>query len=525
MNCPHCHAPVQQTNTLCPQCGGPLASKADPFLGQLIHNEFRILRKLGEGGFGAVYEAEQVTLQRKVAVKTLHRHLSTSPNIAARFRREGIVASRLTHPSAVKIVSFGETPDGLIWLAMEFIDGKSLREHLTATKSMAAHDVVGLCSSLCEVLEEAHQKGIVHRDLKPENIMLAPLTGGRILAKVLDFGIASLVEDPSITKTGVISGTPAYMPPEQWKGLKHTDARTDLYALGVIAYQCLSGRLPFEADSAPEWLTKHCFEPPLPLQDRVGGAQIPAALMAVIMKALEKEPRDRQQSALQLKHELEASLLPGAVPVSLPSVVVAPLPPTLPPTPAPMLAPNHAQTEKLAPTTPQKKKRPLWLIAPATVLALLAFLIVTQLQPSPEDERRACQRGEVESCQLSCEQDDADSCLKLGHLYYQGQGAPQDFPGAVQQYQRACELGNFGACYIVAPMYQLGLAGVQLDIPRGKALERAAAQKKECDQRIAASCLALSTLFSEGVFVAPHEGLSKRFAAQACQFGEQKGCL
>jgi eukaryotic-like serine/threonine-protein kinase len=521
MNCPHCNAPIQATDVHCSLCGGAIASRADPLLGQLIHGEFRILRKLGEGGFGAVYEAEQLMLQRKVAVKTLHRHLSSSPNIAARFRREGIVASRLTHPSAVKIMSFGETPDGLIWLAMEFIEGKSLREQLTAQRSMAAQDVVGLLSSLCEVLEEAHQKGVVHRDLKPENIMLAPLTGGRVLVKVLDFGIASLVEDPSITKTGVISGTPAYMPPEQWKGLRHTDARTDIYALGVIAYQCLSGALPFEADSAPEWLTKHCFEPPAPLQDRVGGALIPASLMAAIMKALEKEPKDRQQSALQVKQELEAALLPGAVPMSFASSIAST--PTLPAKPAPTPALSYAQPEKIAPAAPQKNKKLRWLLAPLLLLA--ALLAANWLRASPEDNRRACQRGDFESCQVSCESNDPDSCLRLGHLYYQGQGAPQDIPGAVDLYQRACGLGSFSACYIAAPMYQIGLVGVQVDAPRGKALERAAAQKAECDQRRADSCLALSRFFSEGKNVAPNLELSKKFAAQACQLGERAACL
>jgi serine/threonine protein kinase len=518
MNCPHCKTPIDPTSVTCQMCGGTIANKVDPLLGQLIHEEFLIRRKIGEGGFGAVYEAEQVALQRIVAIKTLHRHLSSSPNIAARFRREGIAASRLTHPSAVKIVSFGETPDGIIWLAMEFIEGKSLLGHLREHKSMTAHDVVGLFSSLCEVLEEAHQKGVVHRDLKPENIMLSSLTGGRILAKVLDFGIASLVEDPSITKTGVISGTPAYMPPEQWKGLRHTDARTDIYALGIIAYQCLSGALPFDADSAPEWLSKHCFEPPIPLQDRIGGENIPAALMAVIMKALEKDPNDRQQSALQLKQELEASLSPGALPERLP---VRSLSPKLMPT-APM---KSEITEKVPPPplpTPKKKKKLLWLLAP--VALLLAFFVFKRLHTSPEDERRACQRGDLESCQLSCESESADSCLKLGHMYYLGQNTAQDIPGGIQMYQRACGLGNFEACYVVAPMYQIGLAGVPIEAERGKALQRAFYQKKECDQRISASCVGLSTLFSEGKFVEKNEALSKKFASQACLFGEKSAC-
>jgi serine/threonine protein kinase len=521
MNCPHCAAPIDNGAKLCPHCQSAIQPKIDPMIGQLIHNEFRIIRKLGEGGFGAVYEAEQITLGRKIAVKTLHKHLSASPSLAARFRREGVAASKLSHPSAVKIVSFGETPDGLLWLAMEFIEGRSLKDHLKEQRAMPAHELVGMFSSLCEVLEEAHGKGIVHRDLKPENIMLAPLSGGKLLVKVLDFGIAALVEDGSITKTGVISGTPQYMPPEQWKGLRFTDARSDIYSLGVIAYQCLSGALPFEADSAPEWLQKHCFTPPTPLQDRIGGASVPPTLLSVVMRALEKEPADRQQSAMQLKQELEASLQGISIaPPKAASVATQ----AMPPLSAPPAIDKKLQLTEPIPKT-KSRWRTLWLV-PVIILGVLLFMGAMRRwkSDSRRGEQSSCDRGEIESCQQLCTLDVAQGCFKLGHMYYLGQGAPQDLVTGIQMYQRACDLGNTEACYTVSSMYQTGVGGIPLEPERGKALQRAFYAKRECDRRSASACLELMSLYNEGKFVTANPEIAKKFKELACKYGDKTSC-
>src|SRR5262249_39077558 len=150
---------------------------------------------------------------------------------------------------------------------------------------------------ICEALREAPEKGIIHGDLKPQNIMLTPFVQGKILPKFLDFGLSGLLEEASLTQSGTVGGTPAYMLPEAWVGLKKTDARSDSYALGLIAYQCLSGRLPFEAESTPSWLKKHCLEAPLDISVAMEGRFLPEDTKKAIMKALEKDKDQRYPTA------------------------------------------------------------------------------------------------------------------------------------------------------------------------------------------------------------------------------------
>ena len=242
--------------------------------------------------------------------------------MVARFRREGVAASRLTHPSSVKVYNFGETDDGVLWLAMELLEGVTLDQFLLRRKKLSHSELLSILRPICELLEEAHQKGIVHRDLKPENIMI--LTSPRLTAKVLDFGLASLLEsDDHATQTGMVSGTPRYMSPEQWKGLKYTDHRADLYALGVLIYQCLAGRLPFEADTGPAWMQKHCLEAPLDLEI-ASDHSVSAPVKHAVMRSLAKDPAHRYQSAMALYHSIEEALAKKA-PASV-TVVQSPRP-------------------------------------------------------------------------------------------------------------------------------------------------------------------------------------------------------
>jgi serine/threonine protein kinase len=301
VNCFKCFTPNTNTNT-CEQCGASLLATPDPMLGRLLAGKYEIIKKIGAGGFGAVYEAQHTRLSSKIAIKTLHSSALQHDDIIERFRREALATSSLQSPYVVKIFDRGGAEDGTLWLAMEFIEGETLEQHLTARGKLSEEETLRLLSMLCDALEEAHQRGIIHRDLKPQNIMLSPSAGGPI-PKLLDFGIAGLSgASNTLTNTGAISGTPKYMSPEQWEGLKNTDARSDIYSLGVIAYQCLSGVFPYEADSPLAWMKQHTFGTPRPIEEVA--PQLSVNVQRAVMRAIAKDPAERPQSALLLRQQL-----------------------------------------------------------------------------------------------------------------------------------------------------------------------------------------------------------------------------
>jgi serine/threonine protein kinase len=265
-------------------------------IGQTLNRQYRITRKLGEGGFGAVYEAEEARFKRRVAIKTIHPQLLQDPTALERFRREGLAASRLDHPAAVKVFNLLESEDGLVFMVMEFIEGKTLSETIKERGSLTIQETQLLLQPICEVLHEAHQKGIVHRDLKPKNIMLTPTPGG-FFAKVLDFGISLIASEKELSQTSASLGTPAYMAPEQWQTKSLSSPQTDIYALGLIVYRCLSGKLPFDGSSSTEWMKHHCSTIPTPLSQMA--PHIPSALSSVVAKALSKEPNARQATPME----------------------------------------------------------------------------------------------------------------------------------------------------------------------------------------------------------------------------------
>jgi serine/threonine protein kinase len=337
MNCPACSALLRNDASVCVSCGVQVISNKepiDPLLGQILDNKYIVKRFLGGGGFGSVYLAEEPSLDRKVAIKTLHSQHTISPMLVGRFQREGMAASKLEHPCAVRMFNYGKTASGIPWLAMEFLEGETLGEFLEREGPLSTTLILAIFVPLCEVLEEAHERGIIHRDLKPDNIMLVS-SRGKLQPKLLDFGIAALLDDPNeLTKTGVMSGTPTYMPPEQWEGLQATDARSDIYSLGFILYQCLAGQLPFTAESTPAWIRKHCLEEPLALSLALPG--VSAELSAVVMKAIEKKPGNRYRNMAELRFALMAAIQPESN-LSFDSVqtMMAPILSRMHPTPSP----------------------------------------------------------------------------------------------------------------------------------------------------------------------------------------------
>ncbi|MCB9553945.1 MAG: protein kinase [Myxococcales bacterium] len=318
-SCPSCGAQSDDAARFCLECGyayeAAASEVADPWQGRMVAHRFRIVRKLGDGGMGEVFCAEQVPMGRQVALKVLRQSLSDDPEQVARFKREAQAASLLRHPNTIIVHDFGQDDDGTLFLAMELLEGEPLADVLEREATLEPERAARIMAQVCASLQEAHQRGLVHRDLKPENIFLVD-RGAPDFVKVLDFGIAKVTQGSkgekleSITRAGAVFGTPHYMAPEQIKG-EELDARADVYALGVILYRMIAGHLPFDASTVMEMLTKHLTAEPAPIE-RAGKGD-PAArarLEAVALRALSKQPDQRQSSALAFAEDLMAAM-PG----------------------------------------------------------------------------------------------------------------------------------------------------------------------------------------------------------------------
>ena len=301
--CPQCARPCDETHQFCPSCGFPVgkiaASADDPLVGRTLPGGYVILDLVGIGGMGRVYRAEQTNLGRTVAVKIIHPHLVGEESAGARFITEARAASRLNHPHSVGIIDFGKTADGQLYLVMEYLRGRDLGRVAYDEGPLPFRRIVNILRQTLAALAEAHSEDIVHRDLKPENIILEPVRSGGDFVKVVDFGLAKMraeSQGPSITSPGIVCGTPEYMSPEQARG-DTLDSRSDLYGVGVILYQLLTGRLPFEGDSPTSVVLLHLTDSPKDPRTIAPERQIPQHLVDVTMRSLAKEPDDRYQDA------------------------------------------------------------------------------------------------------------------------------------------------------------------------------------------------------------------------------------
>lgn len=316
MNCESCGHENLEEARFCAACGAmlPVAGAHEhPWVGRLIGGRFRVTNVLGEGGMGVVYSGEQQmgSTMRRVAIKTLHPHLSQDPSVLARFHRECGTVAQLEHPNTIKVYDFGAEQDGTLYIAMEYVDGRSLDKVIEEEGALAPERVVKIIEQVCGALDEAHAQGIIHRDLKPENIILSERLGQKDFVKVLDFGIASRSEsadaqkEQKLTQQGMVLGTPPYMSPEQFTG-QALDRRSDIYSLGIMTYQMLTGRLPFSAATAWQWATEHMTAQPFPLEQTPVGSNVPAPMRDVVMRSLAKLPGDRQETAGGFSKELAA---------------------------------------------------------------------------------------------------------------------------------------------------------------------------------------------------------------------------
>jgi serine/threonine protein kinase len=345
-------------------------SEAGPALTGRVIASWRLVRPLGEGAFGAVYEAQHTGIAgRRAAVKVLHPHMSFHADIKRRFVNEASAASRADHENIIQVFDGGVTDDGLCYAVMEFLRGAPLSQVIRTDGRLDAARTVNIALQVASALRAAHNLGIVHRDLKPDNIFIVPRETNPEFVKVLDFGVAKLHDvDVPATAAGMLMGTPCYMSPEQWQTLPDIDGRSDLYALGIILFECLTGGLPFQGSTTYEWLDAHLNHPaPQPIQF----VPVPAELNALVVRMMCKRREDRPQSAGEVIEALQR------VPLALDKH--APLEPTLAPRaerpiartqPAPPATPI-APTEPppIAPTEPSRWRLPA-VAAAAVVLAV-----------------------------------------------------------------------------------------------------------------------------------------------------------
>lgn len=310
-SCPSCSNSAPDGSRFCPFCGGKLVELVrkpqDPLVGKIIDNKYVVLERIGTGAMGSIYRAEHRSLSKQIALKVLHRHLLTEESHVKRFHREAKAASRLNHPNAIAMLDFGQTEDGLSYIAMEFLPGRDLCRILFEEGRMSEDRTVRIAAQILDALDEAHAAGVIHRDLKPENIMVEPLRSNPDFVKVLDFGIAKIRdfaggENSSFkTATGMVFGTPEYMSPEQIRG-EELDGRSDLYSLGILMYQMLTGELPFSGDSVLEVATAHLTQPPVPLAEKVPG--IAPGIAAVVARLMSKKRDDRFPNAAEARQTL-----------------------------------------------------------------------------------------------------------------------------------------------------------------------------------------------------------------------------
>jgi len=318
------HPEILHVETTTPQSGGetlrcpstraqPLVSYPPPtsavgcYTGTTLDGRYRIDGLLGEGGMGVVYLGRHIAIDKKVAIKILRTEFARRAETKARFRQEARAASSVENAHIVDVSDFGTLPDGSTYLVMEYLEGVALSTLTKDEKPIALDRAIVIARQIADGLAEVHDRGIVHRDLKPDNIFLVREADQNDFVKILDFGIAKVLEstEAKMTCAGSLFGTPSYMSPEQAAGMP-VDARTDVYALGIIMYELASGRVPFDADTLMGVLTQHLYRKPSPLRDLVGESRVSAGLDAIITKALSKAPEQRYQSMRELSADLGA---------------------------------------------------------------------------------------------------------------------------------------------------------------------------------------------------------------------------
>ncbi len=284
---------------------------------EVLDNKYRIIRLLGEGGMGAVYEGLNTRIQRRVAIKVLHGNVASNQDAVQRFEREAQAAGRIGSKHIVQVLDLGDLPGGERYMVMEFLDGVDLTQRIRSHGQMSPRELYPIAVQVLEGLIAAHDAGIIHRDLKPDNIFIVPEGEAADFVKILDFGISKFNVQGgefSMTQTGIVMGTPYYMSPEQARGSRDLDHRTDLYSLGVILYEALAGRVPHNAETFNELIIKIVLEDAPPLKPPKNDEE--AAFQHIVQKAIARDAKDRYQSAADFQAELHDWATTFRVPLS-----------------------------------------------------------------------------------------------------------------------------------------------------------------------------------------------------------------
>ena len=309
--CPQCGAEYELDQRFCPKDGTTLQlqNATGDLVGAIVADRYHVLRKLGEGGMGQVYLAEHVKMGRKSALKVMNPALVKDADAISRFNREAANASRINHPHVADVYDFGETGDGIIYLAMEFVDGPPLTKVVEEQGPLPPARVATIVRQAADALAVAHDMGIVHRDLKPDNILLSRNRDGSDCTKIVDFGIAKAADSAAqkVTKTGLVIGTPEYMSPEQLAG-DTLDGRSDIYSLALVAFHMLTGKLPFPAETAQESMIMRLTEPPRKLAEMRADVAWTEEVQAALDKALQRDVAARYRNATEFGRALSGAL-------------------------------------------------------------------------------------------------------------------------------------------------------------------------------------------------------------------------
>jgi tRNA A-37 threonylcarbamoyl transferase component Bud32 len=286
---------------------------SDPLIGRVIAERYRVRALLGRGGMGAVYRVEHLMLKKDLALKFLHPELGRLDEVSRRFEREAEAAAKLDHPNIVAVTDFGRTPEGMLFLVMELLAGRPLTDVIRGDgegRPLPVERALRIERQILRALDHAHSVGIVHRDLKPDNVMVVDRDGDPDFVKLLDFGIAKItapdgeVRGEALTQAGVVFGTPEYLSPEQAMG-EEADRRADLYSAGIVLYEMLTGRRPFEAASKVAIVSMHLTQKAMPVTKAAPGAHIPRAVERVVERAMAKKRDERYATAQEFLQDME----------------------------------------------------------------------------------------------------------------------------------------------------------------------------------------------------------------------------
>lgn len=485
----------------------------DPFVGQIVERRYRVLRLLGEGGMGRVYEVQQELLGHRFALKTLLPELAKDELVVKRFCREAQAAGTLDSEHIVDVHDVGQLPGGEPYIVFELLHGEDLGALLKRRSVLAVDEAVAIVDQCVEALSQAHARGIVHRDIKPENIFLEDRQGTPFV-KLLDFGISKPAGDGQtiLTRTGMVFGTVEYMSPEQVHGEPTVDSRTDIWSMGVVLFRMLYGKLPFEGRTVASLFLQIASADPveLPLSP-----DVPDAVAEVIRRALAKDRQRRFASIEEFGQAFRTSIGPPALAENVPQPVagVASRVPSEVSTiaVAVAMAAANGQPDRGAGAPGRGEQTDARLVAPATrwrplaaVGGLVVLLAVLVWQLGTKAGVLAASRrpppSHAERLDASCADGNLADCVALGDLYLDGHdGLSKDGSRAVALYQKACDAGEALGCNNLGKIYAQG-RGVAQDESRAVALYEGA-----CDAGAAPGCNNLREMYEQGRGVAKDE--------------------